>query len=154
MGIKSTKNILDKKDSIFARNTPIQNQIQRYEESGSDRDKPELDPMIINFNKLKGNWNEAVFTLFCETLEEEGYGGVNEAHPEIADEEVEKLRDAFFKRLGRMQTELNKYRPREGEHPEDTEERIAIINAKTTSANRKIGRRKHVGNRFIVYYIH
>lgn len=153
MRIKCTKDILDKKDEIFAKNTAIQNQIQRYEKDGNGRDKPNLEPMIVNFNpaQLRGKWNNCIFLLFVEKLEEEGYHDVNENNPDLPEDEFIKVRDAFFKRLTRFQTELNKHRPREGEHPEDAEEQIERANTRTTSANRKNGRRKQVSSDFIVF---
>lgn len=140
MGINKTKGILEKKDEIYAINTPIKNQIRRFENTGASKDEPDLEPMIINFDRLRGRWNEAVFAKFLSKIEEDGY---NDDEP-IPQDEADKIELVFYRRLERMLTELNKNRPIEDEDPEETEERVGRIDKRVAVLSRRNARRNQV----------
>lgn len=140
MDITTTKDVLQIKDQVFASNTPIKNKIARYEKTGSLQDAPSLRPLWINWGNLKGRWNETVFDKFVEYAREEEYWG----DEDIPEDEVKKMETAFYRRLERMLTELNRNRPKEGEAVEETTQRIEESRALQAGMARRTTRRVQV----------
>lgn len=138
MGIKGTKGVLQLKDVVFAKETPVKNQIARFEKQGRVVDEPELEPMVINFDRIKGRWNEAIFEKFVEAHERND-------DEKYTEEEIQEVKKVFYRRLERMLTELNKVRPNEEEFPEDVEERVGNENERVAAISRRNARRTQVG---------
>lgn len=129
--------MLQLKDDIFAKETAMKNQMARFEKYGRDVDEPVLEPMTINFDKIKGRWNEAIFEKFVQAHE-------TKDGTKYSEEEIEEIRSVFYRRLERMLTELNKIRPKGEEFPEDVEERVRKENERVAAISRRNARRTQV----------
>ena len=77
--ISKTKDILKFKDQFLNVANPIQHRIQRFEASGEETFGPKmnehLDPMVINWQKINGLWNEALLALLVQRIEDENFMG-------------------------------------------------------------------------------
>ena len=135
MELNNTKDILKFRDEFLADETPLKVQMRRYEETGNDRLAPTLEPMRINWEIIKGRWNERV----CELIIERVVG-----EERLTEEEFEAVSGAFIKRLKRLRDELSKHRPRDGETADDVVERAESRDQDLAAARRRNARRKQV----------
>lgn len=133
-------NILRYKDEIYAEETPTKLQIEHFELEGHDDDVPSLEPMVVNWDKLKGRWNEDIFSQFIEYAKGDGYEGGDD----IPEEEAEKMKVVFYDRLRWMLTVLNNNRPRPGESQEDGQARLEDRAEEKAANARRNSRRIHL----------
>jgi hypothetical protein len=139
IGIRTTNDILQFKDEIYAADTELQRMMARYEEGDSD-EQPQLKPMKINWRVVNGGWNEELFLQFLAYAEEEGY-----AKGDIDEEDEDELRKMFYARIDRMVGVINMNRPKPKETLQQTERRVQGRHNEVLSMNRRNTRRREVG---------
>jgi hypothetical protein len=118
IGIRTTNEILQFTDEIYATDTALQKAMSLYEENETD-DGPQLEPMVINWKTVNGRWNEELFLQFLAYAEDQGYAEGN-----IEDDEEDKMREMFYARINRMVGVINANRPKPKETPRQTTERV------------------------------
>jgi hypothetical protein len=138
IGIRTTNEILQFKDEIYATDTELQRAISLYEENETD-DGPQLQPMVINWKTVNGRWNEELFLQFLAYAEEQGYG-----EGTIEGDEEDEMREMFYARVHRMVGVINANRPKPKETPRQTKERVQNRNKWVLAMNRRNTRRQEV----------
>ena len=138
IGIRTTNEILQFKDEIYATDTELQRAMSLYEENETN-DGPQLKPMAINWKTVNGRWNEELCLQFLAYAEEKGY-----AEGSIEDDEEDEMREMFYARINRMVGVINANCPKPKETPQQTEERVQTRNKGVLAMNRRNTRRREV----------
>lgn len=131
IGIRTTNEILQFKDEIYATDTVLQRAMSLYEENEAD-DGPQLNPMMINWRRVNGRWNEELFLQFLGYAEEQGY-----AEGRIEGDDEDEMREMFYARVNRMVGVINANRPRPKETVRQTEERVQNRQKEVLAMNRR-----------------
>lgn len=118
IGIRTTNEIVQFKDEIYATDTELQRAMSLYEE-GETNDGPQLNPMMINWRTVNERWNEELFLQFLTYAEDQGY-----VEGRIEGDDEDELREMFYARVNRMVGVINTNRPRPKETVRQTEERV------------------------------
>jgi hypothetical protein len=139
IGIRTTDDILQFKDEIYANETELKRVMALYEDCETD-EAPQLKPMKVNWKVVNGRWNEDLFLQFVAYAEEQGY-----AEGKIDDDDEDELREMFYARINRMFGVINANRPKPKESPQKTEKRVQDRKKEVLRMNRRNTRRREVG---------
>lgn len=127
------------KHEIYATDSLIKRQMVRYEQTRDPRYAPVLRPMIINFESVSNAWNMALFELFRDYAQDQGY---NEG--ELLPQDEQELQAIFFKRLERLHGIVKLHEPRPGEAERDAQRRALARRHEVAQMARRTSRRTEV----------
>lgn len=137
MQIKHDRDVLDD-DDLYEFNTPKKRKMASYE-NDEDVPGPDLNPMLPNWDKIDGKWNEELFKLFIAYCKDNG-----EEDRIGTDEEEYEIHEMFMDRLRRLKNLISRWKPKNNERKEAMAERLSSKHKEGLQRQRRHTRRGQV----------